>query len=265
MTPVLNTGDATSEPEAGLGDEELLRYSRQILLPEIGVEGQERLQAARVLIVGLGGLGSPAAMYLGAAGIGTLVLVDHDRVDVSNLQRQLLHATADIGRPKADSASDRIRALNPGCRVLPIGHVLDETELRTEAEAADLLLDCSDNFATRFVLNAVSLATGTPLVSAAAIRWEGQVSVFAGTKGGPCYRCLYADSGELEEGCTQNGVLAPVVGVIGAIQALEAIKLLCGVGQSLAGRLLLFDGFTMQWRELRLRADPNCPACGTPA
>jgi adenylyltransferase/sulfurtransferase len=263
VTPVQSTGDGISEVE--LGDEELLRYSRQILLPEIGIEGQQHLRRARVLVVGIGGLGSPVAMYLAAAGIGHLVLVDHDRVDLSNLQRQIVHSNADIGRHKVASAADRLRRLNPHCRIDTLDHALTANELTRQADAADLLVDCSDNFATRFALNSASLASGTPLVSGAAIRWEGQISVFPGRAGGPCYRCLYPDAGEEDTSCSANGVAAPVVGVIGALQALETLKLLCGIGETLNGRLLLFDGLTQQWRTLRLGADPHCPACGSEA
>lgn len=245
-----------------MDDDALLRYSRQILLPEIGVEGQQRLQRGRALIIGLGGLGSPAAIYLAAAGVGTLELADDDRVDLSNLQRQVLHRTADIGRPKTASARDALQALNPATRLLPHDRRLTGGALRTAVEAADVVLDCSDNFATRFALNAACHACRTPLVSGAAIRWDGQVTVFEGRTGGPCYRCLYSEEGEEELRCSENGVVAPLVGIIGAMQALEAIKLLCRTGESLGGRLLLLDGLRMHWRELRLRADPACPVCG---
>jgi len=245
-----------------MNDDELLRYSRQIMLPELGIEGQQRLLAARVLIIGLGGLGSPVAMYLAAAGVGTLELADDDAVDLSNLQRQILHTTSSIGQPKTDSARCGLRALNPQVRIC-----LHEQRLRADAlfaavRGVDLALDCSDNFATRFALNQACHATQTPLVSGAAIRWEAQITVFDGRPGGPCYRCLYPEAGEEDETCSANGVIAPLVGIIGAVQALEAIKLLCAVGESLAGRLLTFDALRMQWHELRLRSDPSCPVCG---
>ena len=244
-----------------MDDDVLLRYSRQIMLPELGVEGQERLRASRVLIIGLGGLGSPAAMYLAAAGIGTLELVDDDRVDLSNLQRQILHTTDRIGVTKTHSAQLGLQALNPEPRLVMRQTRLHDAALRDAVAAADLVLDCSDNFDTRFALNLACHALQTPLVSGAAIRWDGQITVFDGQPGSPCYRCLYSEEGEEDLRCSENGVVAPLVGVIGAMQALEAIKLLCGAGEHLGGRLLMFDALRMQWRELRLRPDPACPVC----
>ncbi len=244
-----------------MNDEQLLRYSRQILLPQVDTAGQARLLAARVLVIGLGGLGSPAAMYLAAAGIGELVLVDFDDVELSNLQRQIAHTTADIGRHKVDSAADTLRALNPETKVETIAGMLEGEVLAAEVARADIVLDCSDNFATRFALNAACVAAATPLVSGAAIRMEGQLAVFRNTGEGPCYRCLYREEGELEETCSQTGVLAPVVGIIGAMQALEAIKLLLDIGTTLDGRLLVFDALHMDWRTLTLRRDPACPVC----
>jgi adenylyltransferase/sulfurtransferase len=240
-------------------DEELLRYSRQILLPELGIEGQQQLLDSRVLIIGLGGLGSPAAMYLAAAGIGALHLVDDDVVDLSNLQRQIAHATASIGQSKALSAAATLTALNPAVSITTqvtrlVGAALDDAVAQSS-----VVLDCSDNFATRFAVNASCQRQQRPLVSGAAIRWEGQVSVFDGR---PCYRCLYDEHGNDDQRCSNNGVISPLVGIIGSIQALEAIKLLSGCGEILGGRLLLLDGLRMQWRELRLRPDPNCPVCG---
>ncbi len=246
-----------------MNDDELLRYSRQIMLPELGIEGQQRLQAARVLIIGVGGLGSPAAMYLAAAGVGTLELADDDAVDLSNLQRQILHTTDRIDLPKTHSARLGLQALNPLVKLGLHGQRLQDDALITALQGVDLVLDCSDNFATRFALNQACQTTQTPLVSGAAIRWEAQITVFDGRPGGPCYRCLYPEAGEQDETCSANGVIAPLVGIIGAAQALEAIKLLCDVGESLAGRLLTFDALRMQWHELRLRPDPNCPVCGT--
>ncbi|MDJ0740408.1 MAG: molybdopterin-synthase adenylyltransferase MoeB [Gammaproteobacteria bacterium] len=244
-----------------MDDAALLRYSRQIMLPQLGIEGQQRLRAAHVLIVGLGGLGSPAAMYLGAAGIGTLTLVDDDAVDLSNLQRQIAHTTARIGTPKTHSAAQTLRALNPDTRVQTIDARLHGAALQRAVDGADAVVDCSDNFATRFALNAACRARRTPLVSGAAIRWDGQVGVFTGRPGDPCYRCLYPDDGDEDLRCSDNGVIAPLVGIIGAMQALEAIKLVAGVGETLGGRLLVLDALRMQWRELRLRADPACPVC----
>ena len=247
-----------------MDDNQLLRYSRQIMLPAFDVAGQERLLTSRVLILGLGGLGSPAAMYLAAAGIGTLVLADFDRVDLSNLQRQILHTTPRIGTAKTESAKETVLALNPDCRVETIDRLLNEEELLAETEKADLVLDCSDNFATRFAVNAACVTTRTPLVSGAAIRMEGQVSVFSGRPGDPCYRCLYGEEGSVDESCSENGVLAPLVGIIGSIQACEAVKLLTGIGTPLTGRLLLLDALQMEWRTLKLKADPDCPVCGKP-
>jgi adenylyltransferase/sulfurtransferase len=247
-----------------MNDDQLLRYSRQIMLPSIGIDGQERLLDARVLLVGLGGLGSPAAMYLAAAGVGTLVLVDFDRVDLTNLQRQIVHTSARIGELKVASARETLLALNPECRVETLAKRLDEAGLKQQIEEADLVLDCSDNFTTRFTINKACYETATPLVSGAAIRMEGQISVFSGEPGGPCYHCLYPDEGALDETCTANGVLAPLVGVIGSLQAVEAIKQLTGAGTTLQGRLLLLDALTMEWRTLRLTADPACPVCAAP-
>ena len=244
-----------------MNDQQLLRYSRQIMLPSIGIEGQERLLDSRILIIGLGGLGSPAAMYLAAAGVGSLVLVDFDRVDLSNLQRQIIHSNDRIGTLKVESAQHRIQTINPDCQVETLPRLLDEAELLAEVQRADLVVDGSDNFSTRFAVNDACLATGTPLVSGAAIRMEGQISVFSGQPGGPCYRCLYGGGAELDESCSENGVLAPLVGIIGSMQALEAIKVLTEAGTSLNGRLLLLDALHMEWRSVKLNADPNCPVC----
>jgi molybdopterin-synthase adenylyltransferase len=242
-------------------DAELLRYSRQILLSDFGIEGQERLRASSVLVVGLGGLGSPVAMYLAAAGVGRLVLADFDAVDLSNLQRQIIHTTAQIGRPKAESARVALAALNPDVELVTVKRSLVEETLPGIVADVDLVLDCCDNFATRFAVNAACVAAGVPLVSGAAIRLEGQVTAFSGQPGGPCYECLYPRDGGIDETCSTNGVLAPVVGIIGSIQATEAIKILTGLGEPLFGRLLLLDAALMQWRSLRLTADPQCPIC----
>ena len=244
-----------------MDDADLLRYSRQIMLPELDIDGQSQLSASRALLIGLGGLGSPAAMYLAAAGVGTLELCDGDEVDLSNLQRQIVHTTDRIGEAKVTSAATCLHALNPGVKLLPRHARLAGPELEAAVNAADVVLDCSDNFATRFAVNAACRHYHTPLVSGAAIRWDGQISVFKQTADGPCYRCLYSDVGDDDLRCSSNGVVAPLVGVIGAMQALEAIKLLCGIGESLDGRLLVLDGLRMQWRELRLRRDPGCPVC----
>lgn len=244
-----------------MNDEQLLRYSRQIMLPSIGIEGQQRLLDASVLLIGLGGLGAPVAMYLAAAGIGRLTLVDFDQVDLSNLQRQIIHTTDRIGTPKVESAKQALAALNPEIEIECIGHQLEGEELSAQVRRADLVVDACDNFATRFAINAACHQNSTPLVSGAAIRMEGQVSVFPGKPGSPCYRCLYPENGQVEDTCTANGVLAPVVGIIGSIQATEAIKCLTGAGSTLDGRLLILDALHMQWRSLKLKADPHCPVC----
>lgn len=243
-------------------DEQLLRFSRQIMLPEIGYEGQEKLVNAHALIIGMGGLGSPVAMYLAAAGIGKLTIVDFDKVELSNLQRQIAHTSERIGEPKVESARKTLLGLNPDCKIHCINHQLSDAELSEQVAKVDIVVDASDNFPTRFALNEACVASQTPLVSGAAIRLEGQVSVFSGQPGDPCYRCLYGEGVEVEQTCAENGVLAPVVGIIGSIQATEAIKVLTGAGTSLTGKLLILDALHMQWRSLGLKADPNCPVCG---
>ena len=233
------------------------------MLPLVGVEGQQRLAHSRVLVVGLGGLGSPVSMYLAAAGVGRLTLVDFDRVELSNLQRQIVHGTPDIGRLKVASATETLRALNPDVVVETVPRRLDDDALRAQCESADVVVDASDNFETRHAVNAASVRTRTPLVSGAAVRTEGQVAVFQpNLPDGPCYRCLYPEGEEPHETCTETGVLAPVLGIIGSIQAMETIKLLLEAGETLAGRLLLLDALRMEWRSLRLRKDPACPVCG---
>ena len=247
-----------------MNDEQLLRYSRQIMLPNVDVVGQQKLLNAKVLIIGLGGLGSPVAMYLAAAGVGQIVIADADEVDLTNLQRQLLHWTTNIGVLKTQSALQTLQALNPEISVTPVVAKLHGQQLLQWVEAVDVVLDCSDNFFTRFEVNKACVATKTPLVSGAAIRMEGQVSVFrSDIATSPCYRCLYRDEQELNESCSESGVLAPVVGIIGCIQATEALKLLLNIGEPLCGRLLLFDAMTMEWRTLKLKKDPLCPVCAT--
>jgi len=245
-----------------MNDAQLLRYSRQILLPQFGVEGQERLMASTVLVVGAGGLGSPVALYLAAAGVGRLIIADFDRVDLTNLQRQILHATDRIGTAKAESARRTLHALNPEIEIVPIGRRLEGELLQEQVAASDAVVDGSDNFATRFAVNAACVATGRPLIAGAVIRWEGQVSVYTGRPGDPCYRCLYGSGGKVEDTCSQNGILAPVAGIIGSIQATETLKVLSGVGTTLAGRLLILDALEMRFRTLTLTRDPACPVCG---
>jgi molybdopterin/thiamine biosynthesis adenylyltransferase len=245
-----------------MNDDQLLRYSRQMMLPEIDAAGQEKLNESRVLIIGLGGLGSPVSMYLASAGVGTLVLVDFDKVDLSNLQRQIVHTTNDIGRAKIDSAKEHLLAINPEITIECIEHSLDSDELLQEAERADVIVDASDNFQTRFALNEASVKTKTPLVSGAAIRFEGQVTVFNPTdENSPCYRCLYNEDVTAAETCTANGVIAPLLGIIGSIQANETLKLLIGIGDTLQGKLLLLDTLYMEWNQAILKKDPACPVC----
>jgi adenylyltransferase/sulfurtransferase len=245
-----------------LDDEQLLRYSRQIMLPQIDVAGQEKLLNAHALIIGLGGLGSPVALYLAAAGVGHLTLVDHDQVDLSNLQRQVIHATPDIGRDKVESARTRIQAINPECQVTCINTQLTGEVLLEQVRQADVAIECSDNFASRFALNEACVRTETPLVSGAVIRMEGQLGVFdARDTDAPCYACLYREEGEDENRCSETGVLAPVAGLIGSLQATETLKLLIGLPVD-TGRLLLIDAERMQFRGMKLKKDPGCPICG---
>jgi sulfur-carrier protein adenylyltransferase/sulfurtransferase len=244
--------------------DELARYSRHLILPDVGVDGQERLKAARVLLVGAGGLGSPVALYLGAAGVGTLGIVDFDRVDVTNLQRQILHGTTDVGRPKLDSAADRIHDVNPHVTVEKF-----ETRLTSENALAiirdfDIVVDGTDNFATRYLVNDACVLLGKPNVYGSIFRFEGQASVLA-TPQGPCYRCLFREPPPpgLVPSCAEGGVLGVLPGLVGTIQATEAIKLILGIGEPLIGRLLLVDALTAQFRTVKIRRDPTCPACGT--
>ena len=247
-----------------LSPEEALRYSRHLILPNVELEGQRRLKAARILVVGAGGLGSPVALYLAAAGVGTLGLVDFDVVDVTNLQRQLLHGTADVGRPKVDSATDRIRDANPHVHVEPYRTRLTSRNALEIMRDYDLVVDGTDNFATRYLTNDACVLLGKPNVYGSIFRFEGQASVFAAADG-PCYRCLVPDPpppGEVPS-CAEGGVLGVLPGMIGTIQAAEAIKLVLGVGSTLVGRLLLVNALDMQFHTMRLRRDPACPACGT--
>jgi len=246
-----------------MNDQQLLRYSRQIMLPQIDIAGQQKLLTAKVLIVGAGGLGSPAAMYLAAAGVGQLSIYDDDQVDLTNLQRQIAHHTPDIGMDKVISTLNTLKKINPEVKVLASKARLQGEALLNEVFAADVVLDCSDNFTTRFAVNQACVVAKTPLVSGAAIRFEGQVSVFTpGVNNSPCYNCLYQSEGEELQNCARNGVIAPITGIVGSIQALEAMKLLMQVGEVLVGRLLLLDGLTMEWQTMRLKKNPQCPTCG---
>ncbi|MFZ5560567.1 MAG: HesA/MoeB/ThiF family protein [Pseudomonadota bacterium] len=245
-----------------LSDDELLRYARQILLPEFEVAAQERFKCARVLIVGMGGIGCPVALYLAAAGVGELQLLDFDTVEASNLQRQILFTGADIGRLKTDAAAERLRLQNPHVRLREIGVVLNPENAATFVAAADLVIDGSDNFATRHAVNAACVAAGKPLISAAAIGLGAQLAIFDPRRAdSPCYGCLYPDMEAAAAGCTESGVLAPVVGVVGALAATEALKILAGVGQSLIGRLWLWDAASMTMRTLAVPRDPECAVC----
>ena len=247
----------------GFSHDELLRYSRHFLLPQVGVEGQRRLRDASVLVVGAGGLGTPVLQYLAAAGVGKLGVVDFDRVELSNLQRQVIHRTADVGRLKVDSARDAVRALNPDVEVITWDDRLTSANALERIGAFDVVVDGSDNFPTRYLVNDACVLTGTPLVSAAIFRFEGQASVFV-TADGPCYRCLHPEPPppDLVPSCAEGGVLGVLPGIMGSIEALEAIKLITGAGEGLAGRLLLLDALTMKVREVTLRRDPACPVCG---
>ncbi len=255
---------AAARPPLELGDEQLLRYNRQIMLPEIGVEGQERLWASRVLLVGLGGLGSPIAMYLAASGVGHLVLVDHDAVDLSNLQRQIVHTTASLGEPKVRSAARTLAALNPEVRVDPIERALSGEALRREVGAADVVVEATDNFEARRALNRACIDAGRPLVSGAVIRMEGQVAVYRLDRpDGPCYQCLHGAATSAPPGtCADSGVLGSVAGIIGTVQATEVVKTLLDIGEDLDGRVLVLDALRMEWQAIRLRRNPGCPACG---
>lgn len=246
-----------------MDDSQLLRYSRHILLPEIGIEGQQTLLDAHALVIGAGGLGSPAAMFLAAAGVGTITLCDDDRVDLTNLQRQLAHRTNSVGMSKVESARQALQGINPEIRIITVQERADEARLVQLAADADVVLDCSDNFPTRYALNRVCLALGRPLVSGAATRFDGQVSVFDFRhKNAPCYNCLYPEDSEAEETrCAVMGVFAPLVGIIGSLQAAEALKVLTGAGTPLAGRLLTLDVLHMQPRVMKLVRDPHCAAC----
>ena len=250
-----------------MNDNQLLRYSRHILLDEIGIEGQEKLLAASALVIGAGGLGPPAAMYLASAGVGRIVLVDDDEVDLTNLQRQILHTTARVGQPKAESGREALLQINPEIEVVALRERADDARLAQLVRQATVVLDCSDNFATRHAVNRACVAHKVPLVSGAVIRFDGQISVFDTRRAdAPCYSCLFPQDGKFEDAaCSTMGVFAPLVGVIGAMQAAEALKLVMGVGTSLAGRLLLLDGRAMEWTSIALARNPACPLCAPAA
>ena len=246
-----------------MNEREKSRYARQICLNQIGESGQQKLLDSTVLIIGMGGLGSPAAMYLAAAGIGRIIISDFDQVEDSNLQRQIIHRTQDIGELKAFSAKRTIADLNPDCVVEALDWQLDEDELEKYVRKADIVLDCSDNFPTRFAINRVCVKELTPLVSGAAIRMEGQIASYIPDSEGPCYQCLYKQEFENTETCAMEGVLSPVVGVIGTMQALEAILILIGQAENVNGKLLLFDGFSMEWQKVQIPKNPDCGVCAS--
>ena len=253
--------------EITFDDQQLLHYSRQIMLPHFGIEGQHKLQQAHVVIIGMGGLGSPAAMYLAASGIGSLTLVDFDTVEDSNLQRQIVHNTASIGKSKVDSASETLLSINPETIIHRIDRKLDLDGLCSCIAGTSCIIDASDNFETRFLINRASISQRVPLVSAAAIQYEGQICVFdPRNDDSACYACLY-DQGDGNEpepntNCSDNGILAPVVGILGSMQALEAIKLISNIGEPLLNRLLIFDALALQWRTVKLEKDSACSVCG---
>src|ERR1700732_635792 len=253
----------TTEIAVTLSKDEILRYSRHLIMPEVGMEGQQKLKAARVLCIGAGGLGSPLALYLAAAGVGTLGLVDFDVVDYTNLQRQIIHSTADVGRKKLDSAADKLEAINPYIRVRKFEERLDSSNALELFREFDIIADGTDNFPTRYLVNDACAITGKPNVYGSIFRFEGQASVFA-AKDGPCYRCLYSDPPPpgLVPSCAEGGVLGILPGLVGVIQATEVIKLILGKGDPLIGRLLLIDALGMKFRELKLRKNPECPVCG---
>ncbi len=232
------------------------------MLPQIDIEGQQKLLSANILIIGAGGLGSPAAIYLAAAGVGTITIYDDDVVDLSNLQRQITHHTSDIGSDKVISTRQTLSSLNPDVIIKAVKQRLDGEQLEWEVNQADVVLDCSDNFSTRFSINKACVKYQTPLVSGAAIRFEGQVTVFTpGKNQSPCYNCLYNNEGEDLQNCATNGVIAPITGIVGSIQAFEAMKLIMNIGETLTGRLLLLDGLTMEWNTMKLKRNPDCPTC----
>lgn len=245
-----------------MNNDQLLRYSRQIMLPQMDIAGQQALLDATVLIIGLGGLGCPAAMYLASSGVGHLILADDDDVDLSNLQRQIAHMTASVGKSKVASASETLSKLNDGVKVTALKQRLDGDALERAVSQADVILDCTDNFSSRFVINAAAVKQGVALVSGAAIRMEGQLCVFDNRRDdSPCYQCLHQEGDDEALSCSENGVMAPLVGIIGSLQAMEAIKLITGIGKPLTGRLLFLDAQSMQFREMKLNKNPECPCC----
>jgi len=249
-----------------MNDKELLRYGRHIMLPEIDFEGQKKLLAAKVLIIGVGGLGSPVALYLASSGIGEITIADHDKVELNNLQRQIAHGENDLGQSKVKSCAHRMAQINSMVKIVPLEEQLMGEQLLNQVEKADIIVDCTDNLSTRFEINRACVEKNKWLVSAAAIRWEGQISVYhCGAKDSPCYHCFYGSregsSREFDQTCSHSGVLSPIVGVMGSMQAIEVIKLIIGKGESLVGRVLLFDSLSMQWEQMELPKKSDCTVC----
>jgi len=246
-----------------MNDHELLRYSKQIMLPQIDIEGQQKINDSTILIIGMGGLGSPTALYLAAAGVGHIIIADFDQVELSNLQRQIIHSTSDIGDDKVNSAKTKLLELNPNITVTVANEIMHSDNLASLIKDVDIVLDGTDNFESRFEINKACVECHKPLISAAVIRFEGQISVFKGYEvGQPCYQCLYSEQGNGRESCVENGVLAPVAGLVGTIQALQAIKVLLGLGEQLCGELLLIDGLDLSFRKVKIAKDSKCPICG---
>jgi len=246
-----------------MNDQELLRYSKQIMLPQIEIEGQQKINDSKMLIIGMGGLGSPTALYLAATGVGHIVIADFDQVELSNLQRQIIHNTSDIGDDKVNSAKAKLLELNPNITVTVANEIMHSDNLASLIKDVDIVLDGTDNFESRFEINKACVECHKPLISAAVIRFEGQISVFKGYElDQPCYQCLYSEQGDSRESCVENGVLAPVAGLVGTIQALQAIKVLLGLGEQLCGELLLIDGLDLSFRKVKIAKDPECPICG---
>ena len=246
-----------------MNDHELLRYSKQIMLPQIDIEGQQKINDSKMLIIGMGGLGSPTALYLAASGVGHIVIADFDQVELSNLQRQIIHSTSDIGDDKVNSAKAKLLELNPNITVTVANEIMHSDNLASLIKDVDIVLDGTDNFESRFEINKACVECHKPLISAAVIRFEGQISVFKGYEvDQPCYQCLYSEQGDGRESCVENGVLAPVAGLVGTIQALQAIKVLLGLGEQLCGELLLIDGLDLSFRKVKIVKDSECPICG---
>jgi len=246
-----------------MNDHELLRYSKQIMLPQIDIEGQQKINDSTILIIGMGGLGSPTALYLAATGVGHIIIADFDQVELSNLQRQIIHTTSDIGDDKVNSAKAKLLELNPNITVTVANEIMHSDNLASLIKDVDIVLDGTDNFESRFEINKACVEHHKPLISAAVIRFEGQISVFRGYEvDQPCYQCLYSEQGDGRDSCVENGVLAPVAGLVGTIQALQAIKVLLGLGEQLCGELLLIDGLDLSFRKVKIAKDPECPICG---